>query len=175
MLNDEQKQLLSEFIKCVQENNVAEAKKISKKINQLNRSSVKNKLRKNSRGPIAGKPKPQEAKIIAMVNSGMTQAQIATALDLPDEDPIRKIRRIVRKLEAATANSELRRHYQNGINAGKSPEDYLVIFSADYDASNAFPDLAAKGRPELLTKDELFNRLDASHKAAIDSIAKKSK
>lgn len=72
MLNDEQKQLLSEFIKCVQENNVAEAKKISKKINQLNRSSVKNKLRKNSRGPIAGKPKPQEAKIIAMVNSGMT-------------------------------------------------------------------------------------------------------
>lgn len=131
--------------------------------------------RKNKRGPIPGKPKPAEAEIISMINEGMSQSEITDALKLIDEDPKRKIRRIMRKLESACCNRESRKFYESGINAKRKPEDRLWIFSADYDAFKAFPDLAAACRPQLLTGKEIFKVIADSHEAAIEAITKATK
>lgn len=128
---------------------------------------------KSKRGPTPGKPKPQEAKVVRMVNSGMSQQQIADSLNMPDEDPKRKIRRVMRKIEAATHSRTERRTYERCINKGLIPKDRLVIFSADYDAFVAFPELVEPCSPRLVTVDELFRLFDETHAAFIDSLTKK--
>lgn len=128
---------------------------------------------KNKRGPIPGKPKPQEAKFVRMVNLGMSQQQIADTLNMPDEDPKRKIRRIMRRIESAAHSRAEQRFYERNINKGRMPKDHLVIFSSDYNAFLAFPELVEPCSPRLVTVDELFRLFDDTHAAFIESLTKK--
>lgn len=108
-----------------------------------------------------------------MVNSGMSQKQIADTLHMPDEDPKRKIRRIMRRIESSVHSRAERRFYESNINKGLMPRDRWVIFSSDYSAFLAFPELVEPCSPRLVTVDELFRLFDDTHAAFIESLTKK--
>lgn len=126
------------------------------------------------RGPQKGKPKPYEARIVSLVSQGMTQAEIANLLDLPDADPDRKIRRIMRKIEDACRDRGARRLYEKGINSSRKPDDAnrLIIYSVGYDAHQAFPELTMPCSPRLLTQTELFEAIDDGHRKAVAAAMK---
>lgn len=129
---------------------------------------------KNKRGPTPGKPKPQDAEIVRMVNAGVSQQQIVDLLKMPDADPKRKIRRIIRRIESAAHSRNKRRIYEESINKGRELKGHLLIFSADYQAFLAFPELAGYSPPRLVTSEELFRIFDETYSAAIESLTKKT-
>lgn len=129
--------------------------------------------RKNKRGPIAGKPKPYMAEIVRMVNQGNSQSEIADHYDPQgrEADYPRKIRRIMRGIEdACRGGAVTRRIYESGINTKE--EERLHIYSPDYSAHMAHPNLIEYIPPALLTKSEIFHALDEAHHAAIEAIKK---
>lgn len=155
-------------------NDVLTKEDANRYLKKLSVSHAVNPLRKGARGPIAGKPKPRDAQVIHSVNKGMTQFDTADKCNLEDE---RQVRRIVTTLKNATKNRFARANYEKGINSKLLQElhsgndvdvdNYLHIYSANWNPNGR------GGCPELLTKKEVFKRLDDAHMAAIKAMTGK--
>lgn len=155
------------------------SKRLREAINPQSSGRSVNPLHKGTRGPITGKPKPYEAEIVRLANSDISRRKLIKSkrLEYNDADLSKKIRRIIFRLEDATKNRFSRAMYEKGINSkllqelhngnNVNVDDYLHIFSANWDPNE-------KGSyPELLTKKEVFERLDDAHMAAIKAITGK--